>query len=103
MAQKRKKLRRPATIEIYTAPWVQGRYTHYMGPISTMAFIHGTDQQDWSDGEIKTLEALAKIARSMQANAILGIEIVMDPFAMEHGKRGLRISMAGTAARVDNW
>jgi uncharacterized protein YbjQ (UPF0145 family) len=100
---------RPAVedVELYTSPWVSGtRAAAYFGPINTELFLEDDLVDDrsaaWSKAERELLEALRDKARALGANAVVGLEVTLDPFAKsESGETGLRLHAVGTAAKLE--
>jgi uncharacterized protein YbjQ (UPF0145 family) len=94
-------------VELYTSPWVSGtRAAAYFGPISTELFLEDKTVDDrseaWSKAERELLESLRDKARALGANAVVGLEVTLDPFALsEKGTTGLRLHAVGTAAKLE--
>ena len=95
-------------VELYTSPWVSGtRAAAYFGPISSELFLEDESVEDrgeaWSKAERELLEALRDKARSLGANAVVGLEVTLDPFARhpETEATGLRLHAVGTAAKLE--
>jgi uncharacterized protein YbjQ (UPF0145 family) len=95
-------------VELYTSPWVSGtRAAAYFGPISSELFLEDAHVEDrsaaWSKAERELLEALRDKARALGANAVVGLEVTLDPFAQapETGSTGLRLHAVGTAAKLE--
>ena len=94
-------------VELYTSPWVSGtRAAAYFGPISTELFLEdetvGDRSEAWSKAERELLESLRDKARGLGANAVVGLEVTLDPFALsEKGTTGLRLHAVGTAAKLE--
>jgi uncharacterized protein YbjQ (UPF0145 family) len=94
-------------VELYTSPWVSGtRAAAYFGPISTELFLEDKAVDDrseaWSKAERELLESLRDKARGLGANAVVGLEVTLDPFAIsENGTTGLRLHAVGTAAKLE--
>ena len=95
-------------VDLYTSPWVSGtRAAAYFGPISTELFLEdsagGNRSEAWCKAEIELLESLRDRARALGANAVVGLEVTLDPFA--HSKtddaRGLLLHAVGTAAKLE--
>ena len=73
-------------VELYTSPWVSGtRAAAYFGPISSELFLQDDQVEDrssaWSKAERELLESLRDKARLLGANAVVGLEVTLDPFA----------------------
>jgi hypothetical protein len=95
-------------VELYTSPWVSGtRAAAYFGPISSELFLPDDSVDDrveaWTKAERELLESLREKARSLGANAVVGLEVTLDPFAREEEKdvTGLRLHAVGTAAKLE--
>jgi uncharacterized protein YbjQ (UPF0145 family) len=95
-------------VELYTSPWVSGtRAAAYFGPISSEIFLADESVEDrsesWSKAERELLESLRDRARTLGANAVVGLEITLDPFARAEasGCTGLRLHAVGTAAKLE--
>jgi hypothetical protein len=95
-------------VELYTSPWVSGtRAAAYFGPISSELFLPDQGVVDrssaWSHAEQSLLESLRDKARSLGANAVVGLEVTLDPFArgLEADLTGLRLHAVGTAAKLE--
>ena len=95
-------------VELYTSPWVSGtRAAAYFGPISSELFLEDDSVDDrveaWTRAEKELLESLREKARSLGANAVVGLEVTLDPFAKAEEKdtTGLRLHAVGTAAKLE--
>lgn len=67
-----------AEVQIYTSPWVSGtRAVAYFGPVSVTA----KHTSDWESTIQLALETIQDTTSSLGGNAIVGIEIAIDPFA----------------------
>lgn len=95
-------------VELYTSPWVSGtRAAAYFGPISSELFLEDDSFEDrsaaWSKAERELLESLRDKARTLGANAVVGLEVTLDPFARaaETEVTGLRLHAVGTAAKLE--
>jgi uncharacterized protein YbjQ (UPF0145 family) len=95
-------------VELYTSPWVSGtRAAAYFGPISSELFLDDGSVQDrseaWSKAERELLESLRDKARGLGANAVVGLEVTLDPFARcsDTDATGLRLHAVGTAAKLE--
>ena len=97
-----------ADVELYTSPWVSGtRAAAYFGPISSELFLEDASVEDrsaaWAKAETELLESLRDKARGLGANAVVGLEVTLDPFARcaETDATGLRLHAVGTAAKLE--
>jgi uncharacterized protein YbjQ (UPF0145 family) len=95
-------------VELYTSPWVSGtRAVGYFGPISSSLFLADASVEDrseaWEKAELELLESLRDKARATGANAVVGLEVTLDPFAVGEatGLTGLRLHAVGTAAKLE--
>ena len=95
-------------VELYTSPWVSGtRAAAYFGPISSELFLEDESVEDrteaWTKAERELLESLRDKARSLGANAVVGLEVTLDPFARHSDTEatGLRLHAVGTAAKLE--
>lgn len=94
-------------VELYTSPWVSGtRAAAYFGPISSELFLEDELVDDrsaaWSKAEQELLASLRDKARGLGANAVVGLEVTLDPFARSSaGSSGLRLHAVGTAAKLE--
>ena len=95
-------------VELYTSPWVSGtRAAAYFGPISSELFLEDDSVKDrseaWTKAERELLESLRDKARSLGANAVVGLEVTLDPFARlaDTDTTGLRLHAVGTAAKLE--
>ncbi len=95
-------------VELYTSPWVSGtRAAAYFGPISSELFLEDGSAEDrseaWMKAERELLESLRDKARSLGANAVVGLEVTLDPFAKaaDSEATGLRLHAVGTAAKLE--
>ena len=95
-------------VELYTSPWVSGtRAAAYFGPISSELFLPDDSLEDrtaaWTRAERELLESLRDKARTLGANAVVGLEVTLDPFAHDEDKEGtgLRLHVVGTAAKLE--
>ena len=95
-------------VELYTSPWVSGtRAAAYFGPISSELFLPDDSLEDrtaaWIRAERELLESLRDKARTLGANAVVGLEVTLDPFAQNEEKdgTGLLLHAVGTAAKLE--
>ncbi len=96
-------------VELYTSPWVSGtRAAAYFGPISSELFLPDDSLEDrsaaWTRAERELLESLRDKARTLGANAVVGLEVTLDPFAHQSDNEketGLRLQAVGTAAKLE--
>jgi hypothetical protein len=93
-------------IELHTSPWVSGtRSAVYFGTVTSEFFLEGSLVDDCTaltQAEHELLESLGDKARSLGANAVLALEMTLDPFARsEVGGSGTRLQALGTAVRLE--
>jgi uncharacterized protein YbjQ (UPF0145 family) len=95
-------------VELYTCAWVPGAQVRaYFGPISSEIFLRDAEVIDrgreWAEAQWRVLEVLRHRARVKHANAVIGLELSLDPFARHgrHGGTGLYVHAVGTAARLE--
>jgi hypothetical protein len=95
-------------IELYACAWVPGtRVNAYFGPVSSEIFLRDSEVQDrgneWSAAQCELLDKLRNHARVKRANAVIGLEMSLDPFARcpRTGARGLYLYAVGTAAKLE--
>jgi hypothetical protein len=94
--------------EFYTSPWVSGtRAAAYFGPVTAEIFLDDDSildrEEDWMKAERELLEVLRDKAKALGANAVVGFEMTLDPFAYnkETGATGLRLYAVGTSTRLE--
>ena len=97
----------PSGIGLYARAWVPGtRVEAYFGPVQSELFLEDRDAPDrasaWAEAQLEVLEVLRERARIKQANAVIGVELVLDPFARcpRSGASGLYLCAVGTAAML---
>ncbi len=94
-------------VELYTSPWVAGtRAVEYFGPVSSELFLEDSAVENradaWAKAELELLESLRDKAHTLGANAVVGLEITLDPFAQsETDATGLKLHAVGTAAKLE--
>jgi uncharacterized protein YbjQ (UPF0145 family) len=95
-------------IELYACAWVPGTRVHaYFGPVSAEIFLHDSDVKDrsseWVAAQSELLDKLRNHARVKRANAVIGLEMSLDPFARcpRSGASGLHLYAVGTAAKLE--
>ena len=95
---------RPSEVRLWASPWVSGtRAAAYFGPVSIELFVPGTDPFEWEKAQTELLEMLKLRTAVLGGNAVVGMEVSLDPFAEQDGARGLRLSVLGTAARLESY
>ncbi len=103
-----KKPAKSADIELYQAPWVTGtRAKTHFGPISAEIFVDDKEparRSAWMKGLLELLERLRNKARVLCANAVVNLEITLDPFAYSNdgARPGVRLSAQGTAVILES-
>jgi uncharacterized protein YbjQ (UPF0145 family) len=79
------------------------RSARYLGTIDVERFFpaEGLRVAAWSKAGRELLDALRDEARALGANAVVGLAISVDPFAVsKSGEKGMRLHAAGTAVRL---
>lgn len=107
-AAKESKSQVPDDVDLYTSPWVSGtRAAAYFGPISSELFLEDSSVASradaWAKAEVELLESLRDRGRVLGANAVVGLEVTLDPFShcKETGAPGLLLQAVGTAAKLE--
>lgn len=80
-----------------TSPWVRGmRSAAFYGPVSAELLVSA---EDFGDAESELLAALGAKALRLRANACVGLEVTIDPWAAD----GTRVWLhaVGTAAKLE--
>jgi uncharacterized protein YbjQ (UPF0145 family) len=95
-------------IQLYTSPWVScTRAAGYFGPIARQMFLEYGSGEDREEACYKALtellEGIRTHAHDLGANAVVGLEITFDPFAVhpKSGCSGLSLYAVGTAAKLE--
>ena len=95
------------SVELHNAAWVGGtRAAAYYPPLICELFI-GDDEVDdreaaWSVAEADLLASMRERAAALGANAVLGVELSLDPFSLRcDGVTGLRLRATGTPALLE--
>jgi hypothetical protein len=94
---------------LYTSPWVDGaRAVAYFGPISYEIFLPDDKVVNrslaWFSAVENLLQNLHDKAKGIGANAVVRVEITLDPFGNDsvyHEKTGLKLHVVGTAAKLE--
>ena len=97
----------PEEVSLYTSPWVSGtRAAAYFGPLNVELF--SPNPKDQKNNERRLNRYMQKLVKGLQdkayklgANAVVGLEITIDPFAEEGNKKGVRFLVVGTAAKLE--
>lgn len=90
-------------VRLYTSPWVSGSVADaYFGSVAAERFLPDSDVYDraaeWEELEQWVLEQVAERALFLGGNAVVGLEVHLDPFFERNGKVGLRVHACGTVA-----
>jgi hypothetical protein len=88
---------------LYASPLVSGtRAAAYFGPIGVIEFL--PKPIEFADDQLdRILDALQRKAYSLGANAVVGLEVTIDPFAVHKEKgEGITVNAVGTAARLES-
>ncbi len=91
-------------VELHANPWLcGGQHQTYAGPITADLFL---PDSVWSDrftdylwAENAVIEMVQDQARRLSADEVVGYVLTLDPFAERAGRRGLAVSVTGTAVR----
>ena len=103
-----KKLPKPTHIELHHEPWVRGTHVKtHVGPVFVEIFVDDREpgrRSAWLKALLELLEGVRDKARGLCANAVVSIEITLDPFASTEGEKrsGLRLSAQGTAVILES-
>jgi len=90
-------------IELHVAPWVAGtRADAYYGTVVVEFFLPDPYlEMEMEKAAIELLEGLQLKAYTLGANAIVALEVTLDPFALDKTDRpGLRLHAMGTACKL---
>jgi len=95
-----------AGVELFSSPWASGtRAACYFGPISAALFLADCAEQRrstaWGQAHRDLIDLIGSRAAALGANAIVGFEVVLDPFAEESCRNGLLLYAVGTAAILE--
>jgi hypothetical protein len=95
-------------IDLFVGASVPGTQVHaYFGPVEVEMFLRDRDVFDrdfqWGEAQLSLLERLSDLAREKEANAVIGLEVSLDPFACcrSTGERGLQLLARGTPAKLE--
>ncbi len=91
-------------VGLYANPWLRGhRLQSYAGPIAAGLFLPDSPTTDrfrdyiWAENTV--IEMVQDQARSLNADDVVGYILTLDPFAERGGRKGLAVSVTGTAVR----
>ncbi len=91
-------------VELHANAWLCGnQHQTYAGPIAAGLFLPDSVRSDkftdylWAENAV--IEMVQDQARSLSADEIVGYVLTLDPFAERAGRRGLAVSVTGTAVR----
>ncbi len=91
-------------VELHANPWLCGnQHQSYAGPIAAGLFLPDSVKSDrfsdylWAENAV--LEMVQDQARGLRADEVVGYVLTLDPFAERAGRRGLAVSVTGTAVR----
>lgn len=95
------------TVGLFASPWVKGfKAIGYFGPLHVhiwLPYEFILDQQKaWTWSLRHVLELLAVHTENIGGNAVVGLEITVDPFHVRDGVKGLRLDAIGTSARLED-
>jgi uncharacterized protein YbjQ (UPF0145 family) len=87
-------------VAIYVSPWVAGTITtRYYGRITQSLFSPRSTDPDSSQRAL--LDALGAQADALGANAVVAVEVTIDPFASRGGVSGSEWTAFGLAAFLE--
>ena len=94
------------SVELYTGAWVPGkRPATQLGPLEADVFVADdpvtSRERRMQRAEARVFERLRERAALLDANAVTSIELCVDLFASEEGRKGTLLRATGTAARLD--
>ncbi len=91
-------------VELHANPWLCGnQHQSYAGPIAAGLFLPDSVKSDrftdylWAENAV--IEMVQEQARGLRADEVVGYVLTLDPFAERAGRRGLAVSVTGTAVR----
>jgi len=91
-------------VKLHANPWLSGsQHQTYAGPIAAGLFLPDSPKADrfgdyiWAESAV--IGMVQDQARGLNAHEIVGYVLTLDPFAERSGKRGLAVSLTGTAVR----
>lgn len=95
-------------VALFTAQWVSGtQATNYYGPITvelwTPDVVESEREAAWVDAEARLFEKLREKAEKLGANAVVGLDVTINPFATNEVTLvpGLLFKATGTAAKLE--
>ena len=93
-------------VELYSGAWVPGkRPATQLGPLEADVFVSdepiASREQRMERAEARVFEDLRERAAELDANAVTSVELSVDLFASEAGRRGTWLRATGTATRLD--
>ena len=94
------------SVELYVGAWVPGkRPATQLGPVEAGVFVSDdpvtSRERRTQLAETRVFEDLRERAAELDANAVTSIELCVDLFASEEGRKGTWLRATGTAARLD--
>ena len=92
-------------VELYTSPWVSGaRAAVYFGTVAAEVFLLREEvakSAALNKAAHELFEALRDKARALGANAVVGLEVTLDPFARSAtGVSGIWLRAVGSAVNL---
>ena len=92
-------------VELYVGAWVPGkRPATQLGPLEADVFVAdhpvASRERRTQRAEARIFEDLRERAAEVDANAVTSVELCVDLFASEEGRKGTRLRATGTAARL---
>ncbi len=89
-----------AMVTIYQSPRVSGtRPTAYFGPVNAEG--HCTTPKEFEELLLSVCRQIASRANTLEANSIVGCEVIADPFKVVDDKVAIHLHMVGTASRLE--
>jgi uncharacterized protein YbjQ (UPF0145 family) len=94
-------------VEIYTSPWVSGARTAvYFGTVAAEVFLVRdlvAKSAALNKAAQELFDSLRDEARRLGANAVVGLEVTLDPFARsETGESGVWLRAVGSAVSLSS-
>ncbi len=93
-------------VELYVGAWVPGkRPATQLGPVEAAVFVAddpvASRERRMQRADARVFEDLRERAAELDADAVTSIELCVDLFASEAGRKGTWLRATGTAARLD--
>lgn len=93
-------------VKLYAGTWVAGeRALHQLGLVESRAFVDDAPIESrvrrLETAAQRLLDALRARARTLGANAVLTVEVRIDPFALRFGSSGTELHASGSAVELE--